>query len=149
MVLTVEEKLDKLHAYQHWLAFSTQQQNFLIFVAEGTPPPEAYMKAYPDRNPKSTSFQLIAMMKQHRMREALKLLGYDSEDNDIVSRKEALLLMSRSLRKTTIEPETMIKIMNVYARIRGWDKEDAKPSNPELDMDKLVAAMEKKRKDTV
>lgn len=147
MELTVEEKIDHLKNYQHWMAFSTQQQNFLLFVAQGQKATDAYLKAYPDRNPKSTSFQLIAMMKQHRMRAALKLLGYESEDTDIVGRKEALLLMSRALRNRSLDPEMLVKIMNVYAKMRGWDKEEKAPPDDAVSMDKLVAAVEKKRKD--
>ncbi len=63
----------------------------------------------------------------------------------IVSKSEALELISAQLRRSDIENAPMVKLLALYSKLNGWDAE--KPEHPEeVDMDKLVAAVEKKRK---
>jgi hypothetical protein len=66
--------------------------------------------------------------------------------SQIVSKEEALELISDQLRRPEIEDASMVKLMTLYSKLSGW--ENVEPSQPEetVDMKKLIAAVEKRRK---
>jgi hypothetical protein len=63
-----------------------------------------------------------------------------------ISKEEALELLSTAIRNPKIETGTLIKLVSLYSKMEGWEK--AEPAQPEeaIDMAKLIAAVEKKRK---
>lgn len=64
--------------------------------------------------------------------------------NRLLTKPEALEILSVHLRNPKIEPGAMLKLMTIYADLQGWDNEEA-PS-AEVDIDKLAAEIERQRK---
>ena len=66
-------------------------------------------------------------------------------ENPIFSKDDALVLLSDLLRNPKLEADLFVKVMSLYSKIAGWDKEkDPEPSEPTLD--ELVKEAEKKRR---
>ena len=63
---------------------------------------------------------------------------------ELVTKSEALRLISTHLRKKDLEVGQLIKLVALQAKIAGWDK-SKEPTN-EANIDKLVAAVERRRK---
>lgn len=64
----------------------------------------------------------------------------------VLSKQEALELLSAQLRRSDIESEPFLKIMQLYSKIAGWDKEPTPKPKPEPSLDELVTAIERERK---
>lgn len=147
MAFTIEDKLEKLKAGKYWEEFTEQQRQFLIYMAESDfDLLDSYRKAYPHVKLQAATFSAYGMMQSISLKEALESIGYQKEKKETVSKKEALELMSRHLRKNTLDPETLVKLMGVYAKLAGWEKDKKDEPDQEISMDKLVTALEKKRK---
>lgn len=144
MALTIEEKLAKLQEFDGWLSFTPPQQAFLNNMAEGLKPTEAFMKAYPDTKAKSMIFATQQMMCRVGVKRALASIEIDVR-KPLVSRQEAMELLSIHLRKIE-DPDKLVKVLNTYAKIAGWGKEETDEQEDTVPMDKLVAAVEKKRR---
>lgn len=143
MALTTEEKIAKLQTFEHWLGFTEPQRKFLLAMAEGLKPHEAFIKAYPDTKAPSLVFATQQMMCRVGIKKALAFIEIEFR-KPTVSRTEALELLSTHLRKID-DPDKLVKLLGVYAKIAGWGKEE-KNLDEEVPMDKLVAAVEKKRR---
>jgi hypothetical protein len=63
-----------------------------------------------------------------------------------VSRAEALQILSAQMRKPEIAPNVLIKLTNLCAKIAGWKSSAPLPEDEGTDLDKLVQAMERKRR---
>lgn len=147
MALTVEEKIDKLKNGQYWDEFTDAQRNFLLnMAASDFALLDSYRKAYPNVKASASTFSAYGMIQSLAVKAALESIGYQREKKEVVSKKEAQELMSYHMRKTGLEPETLVKLMGVYAKLAGWEKEKETDPGEEMSMDKLVAAVEKKRK---
>lgn len=144
MALTIEEKLAKLQEFDGWLSFTPPQQAFLNNMAEGLKPTEAFMKAYPDTKAKSMIFATQQMMCRVGVKRALASIEIDVR-KPLVSRQEAMELLSIHLRKIE-DPDKLVKVLNTYAKIAGWGKDETDEQEDTVPMDKLVAAVEKKRR---
>ena len=66
----------------------------------------------------------------------------------ILTKNDAMVLLSTQLRDPKLESDLFVKVMTLYSKIAGWDKEK-EPSAQEPTIDQLVAAVEKKRKQRV
>ena len=63
----------------------------------------------------------------------------------ILTKDEALQLLSKQLRNPNIEPLLFVKVLTLYSTIAGWNKEkEPTPSEPNLD--ELVTRIEKERR---
>jgi hypothetical protein len=63
----------------------------------------------------------------------------------LLTKDEALVLLSEQLRNPKLEADLFTKVMSLYSKISGWAKEkDPEPTGPNLD--ELVASLEKKWK---
>ena len=62
-----------------------------------------------------------------------------------ITKAEALELLSKQLRNPGLEVNQLIKIVNLQAKIAGWDKED-KPTE-ETNVNTLVREFERKQKE--
>lgn len=58
-------------------------------------------------------------------------------------------LLSVQLRRTDIAEDLFVKVMQLYSKIAGWDREETPKSKPEPSLDELVATIERKRKQLV
>lgn len=143
MALTIEEKLEKLKAYKDWNKFTPPQQKFLQNMAQGMLSEDAYSDAYPDTRQVALLPQTAQMLSRAGIRKALDSIGIDVS-KPLVSQKEAMELLSKHLRKAD-DPSVLVKLLSTYAKIAGWDKKTDKDDEPPS-LDKLVAAVEKKRK---
>lgn len=139
---TYEEKLAKLKQQENWLSFTDSQRVFLDGVAQGMKPVEAMKRAYPDNN--GIVVATKHMLSRVGIQQALTILGVEYTHAN-VSKAEALKLLSRRLRKPTIEDSDLKGLLLIYSKLSGWDKEEEDPEE-EVSLDKLVAAVEKKRK---
>lgn len=147
MVLTVEEKLNKLKEYEGWLDFTDQQRDFLVAMAESDNNLFAsYKKAYPHVKAASVSFSVHGMIQTLSIKSCLELLGYRKEKKEIVSKKEAMELLSQHLRRTSVEPDMLVKLLAMYSKLAGWEEDKGKNPDEGMSLDKLVTALEKKRK---
>ena len=71
----------------------------------------------------------------------------DLQNEPLITKREALRLLSVQLRKPRIDGAEFCKVLALYSKLSGWDEEDSpNPGDEEVNLDKLVAAMEKKRK---
>lgn len=70
------------------------------------------------------------------------------KQRNIISKDEALMLLSAHIRKPDLDGGTLLKLIALYSKLQGWDAETKKPAD-EPNMDQLVAAIEKKRKSGV
>jgi hypothetical protein len=146
MALTVEEKLSGLEQLQYWPEYTEQQRVFLQEMARNDNNlVGAYKIAYPHVKLKAVIFSAHGLIQTIAMKDALEFLGYKKEKKEIVSKKEALELLSQHLRRTALEPETLVKLLGVYSKLSGWEKKDEEPDEA-MSLDKLVAAVEQKRK---
>lgn len=77
----------------------------------------------------------------------IKTLQEELQDVPLVTKADALRLLSDQLRKRGVKSEEFIKVLSLYSKLQGWDKDD-EPRTPceEVSLDKLVAAIEKKRR---
>lgn len=145
MALTVEEKISKLEAHDNWLRFTEPQRGFLVALAEGLKPTDAYRKAYPDTKDANLVFATQQMLCRVGVKKILAEIEMDLR-KPVVSRTEAQELVSYHLRKQNIEPEMLVKLLGVYAKLSGWDKQKEQEPDAEVDINRLVSAIEKKRK---
>lgn len=141
MALTYEEKIAKLKEFEGWLTFTDSQRVFLDGMAKGLKPVEAMKIAYPANN--GIVVATKHMLTRVGIKQALSIIGEDY-DTPLVSKSEALKLLSRHLRKSYDSAE-VVKLLSLYSKLSGWDKEEEAESE-EVSLDKLVAAVEKKRK---
>lgn len=149
MVLTVEDKIAKLKEFESWEEFTEQQRAFLIAMAESDNNLFAsYKKAYPNVKVSAISFSAHGMIQTLSIKSCLDLIGYKKEKKDIVSKKEALELLSAHLRRNSIESDMLVKLIGMYSKLAGWEEDKEKPEEG-LSLDKLVTALEKKRKTEV
>lgn len=65
-------------------------------------------------------------------------------DNGIITKREAQELLSAQLRNPHLDSELFVKVLSLYSKIAGWDKEP--DSAPETNLDELVVQVERKRK---
>lgn len=65
--------------------------------------------------------------------------------NKNLSKNDAMVLLSAHIRNPKLDAELFLKVIALYSRIAGWDKEKT-PAPPEQTIDQLVAAVEKKRR---
>jgi hypothetical protein len=146
MALSVEEKLTALEQSPYWSEFTEQQRAFLMEMARNDNNIfGAYKFAYPHVKTNAVSFSAHGLIQTVAMRDALDILGYKKEKKEIVTKKEAQELLSQHLRRNALEPETLVKLLGVYSKLAGWEKE-AKEPDESMSLDKLVAAVEQKRK---
>lgn len=145
MAFTYEESIAKLRQFEGWLTFTDPQRVFLDGVAKGLQPIEAMKVAYPDN--KGIVVATKSMLSRVGIQQALDLIGVEYSHAN-VSKEEALKLLSKHLRKPAIDSAELVKLLSVYSKLSGWDKEDD-PKDPEgtVNLDKLVAAIEKKRRE--
>lgn len=137
-----EQNIEKLKALPFWGAFTEPQQVFLNNAAMGAPLEEAYLTAYPNTSQKTLLPSLGITLSKVRIKKALEAIGINNT-NPIVSKQEAMELLSKHLRKTE-DPTVVVKLLGTYSKIAGWDVEP--DADDEIPLDKLVAAVEKKRK---
>ena len=68
---------------------------------------------------------------------------------ELISREEALMMLSKQLRRPNLEPDAFLKVMTAYAKLNGWLGKDAapppSPKDSEPALDDLVAALKKER----
>lgn len=147
MAFTVEEKLEKLKIGQYWEEFTDAQRNFLIYMAESDfDLLGSYRRAYPHVKANASTFSAYGMMQSLAVKKALETIGYQREKKEVVSKREAMELLSHHMRKSQIEPETLVKLMGVYAKMAGWEKKEDTDPSADVSIDQLVTALEKKRK---
>lgn len=139
--LTTEEKIVKLRQHDNWWAFTNPQRAFLTYVAEGLTVIEAAKKAYPDC--KSHVVMTKSLLARVGIQSALESIGLGTARPNI-SKSEALKQLSRFMRNAKDATE-YCKLLSLYSKLSGWDEEEEEPGE-EVSLDKLVAAMEKKRK---
>lgn len=145
MALTYEEKIAKLREYEGWFDFTDSQRVFLDGMAKGLNPTASYKVAYPDTRATAVAVALGAMMTRVGIRKALSIIGIDNKTPSF-SKKEAMELLTRHLRKTD-DPAVLVKLLSIYSKFAGWEEEAEDPGET-VDMNKLVEAVEKKRRNT-
>jgi hypothetical protein len=64
----------------------------------------------------------------------------------ILSRDEALDLLSDHIRKKGVDDDTLLKLISFYAKLSGWDKEKPEPADEEPNIEQLIQAMEKQKR---
>ncbi len=140
---TYEENIIKLRRSENWLSFTDSQRVFLEGVAQGMKPIEAMKRAYPDN--KGIVVATKSMLSRVGIQQCLNLIGVEYTHAD-VSKSEALKLLSRHLRKPTIDSAELVKVLSLYSKLAGWNKDEETDPGDEVSLDRLVAAVEKKRK---
>lgn len=151
MVLTVEEKLNRLHNMDDWEIFPPEQAAFLEAIANNTEPAVAMHQVRPDiplTGRGSVAFHASRMLTYTRIKKALDVIQYVKPEV-VYTKKEALEDITYRLRKQNLEDETYIKLLGLLAKMNGWDKPKEKPEevDPEEKINQMVADLEKKRKD--
>ena len=68
------------------------------------------------------------------------------KQKQILTKRTALELLSEQIRKPDIDAAGLIKCLNVYGKLAGWFDEQSSPSSDRDSIDKLVSAVEAKRK---
>ncbi len=142
MALTYEEKIAKLKEFEGWLTFTDSQRVFLEGMARDMKPVEAMKRAYPDN--KGIVVATKHMLARVGIQQALDLIQVKYATAN-VSKNEALKLLSRHLRRTNDSSE-LVKLLGLYSKLTGWDKEEEDPPGEEMSLDKLVTAVERRRK---
>lgn len=66
-------------------------------------------------------------------------------ENKILTKDEAMVLLSAQLRNPKLEADLFIKVMKLYSTIAGWDNEPT-PKENEPTIEDQVLALEQKRK---
>ena len=64
----------------------------------------------------------------------------------IVSKNEAMELLSKQMRRPEIDDATLVKLVTLYSKLNRWGEEPTPSTEP--DMDALVAALERKRRES-
>jgi hypothetical protein len=150
MVSAVEEKLARLYALPEWTTFTPQQQTFLTEFAKTGEARASYGVAYPNARQQTWGYGSAQLINQQRMRCAIKAARLGKEDTDLVSKEEAIGMLSRTLRQVQDETEMFVKVFALYAKMNGWDKQPkGEGSNPDSSeepaLDDVVAALKKER----
>jgi hypothetical protein len=145
MVATYEENIAKLKQQDNWWSFTDSQRVFLDGVAKGLKPLDAIKQAYPDC--KNAVTLTKHMLERVGIQRALDTIGIDVRKANL-SKADALQMLTRRLHKAGTDDATFAKLLSLYAKLAGWDKEEDDPSE-EVSLDKLIVAMEKKRKGKV
>lgn len=145
MALTYEEKIAKLREYEGWFDFTDSQRVFLDGMAQGLNPTNSYKRAYPDTRGTAVAVALGAMMTRVGIRKALSIIGIEKKQTPF-SKKEAMGLLTTHLRKTD-DPAVLVKLLAIYSKFAEWEA-DAEAPDETVDMNKLVEAVEKKRRNT-
>ena len=70
------------------------------------------------------------------------------EEPQLLTRQEALELLSAQLRRSDIKSDELLKVITLYSKICGWFDEPA-PSKPEPTLEELIIEAEKKRRKIV
>lgn len=70
-----------------------------------------------------------------------------AKETGLITREEALLMLSKVLRRENLEPDAFLKVMTAYAKLNGWLGKDAAPppKDTEPALDDVVAALKKER----
>jgi hypothetical protein len=63
-----------------------------------------------------------------------------------ITKQDAMVLLSDQLRNPKLDSELFVKVLTLYSKICGWDKEKEPSPDEALTFDQQVAAIEKKRK---
>ena|SRR5579871_5132614 len=69
-----------------------------------------------------------------------------STENAIYTKEECLQLLSKQLRREDLEPLQHLKIMNIYAKLRGWF-DGAQDPSPQKNVAEMVEELERKRRE--
>jgi len=144
MALTVKEKIETLEKGTKWITFTEPQKLFLLKMAETDDLLNSYRYAYPTTQHNGLIFAAQRLVQMVGIKEALAEIGWE-QSRAAVSKKEALELLSKQLRKNDIAPLHLAKLLSVYAKMAGWDSKGGTPDE-EVNMDKLITAIERKRR---
>ena len=138
-----QERIAKLKEHENWWSFTDSVRAFLAYMAEGIEPLEAGKKAYPDC--KNAVVMVKSLLARVGIQSALESIGIDTSRANI-SKKEALKHLSRFMRNAKDATE-YCKLLAQYSKLQGWEKDPDNPEEkPEVNLNDLVTALEKKRK---
>jgi hypothetical protein len=138
-----QERLAKLKEHANWWSFTDSVRVFLAGMAEGLDFLQAAKRAYPDC--KNHVVMTKSLLARVGIQSALESIGLDTNRANI-SKAEALKHLSRFMRNAKDATE-YCKLLAQYSKLQGWSKDDDDPEDkPEVNLNDLVAAIEKKRK---
>jgi hypothetical protein len=64
----------------------------------------------------------------------------------ILSRDEALELLSAQIRKKGVDDGTLIKLIALYSKLSDWETEQEPVADEEPNIEQLIQAMEKQKR---
>lgn len=149
MALTTEEKLARLHIHPEWIECTPQQQKALEKFAETSRCRESYAFAYPSARAGSTNSYANAFFGQAKIKRLVSAMLDEDDGRGLVEREDALLMLSKHLRNPNENTDQFCKVLSLYSKMMGWDKQPAPGGeDAEQDLNEMVKAAEKKRKET-
>jgi hypothetical protein len=140
-----QERLAKLKEDENWWKFTDSQRVFLEGMAQGLKPLDATKRAYPNNKSEKQSVLLTkTILATVGIQKILTTIGVDVTHPKL-TKEDAVLVLTKDFWRTT-DPEVRMKLAGLISKFEGWGKETEEEQPEEIDLNKLAAAIEKRKR---
>jgi hypothetical protein len=154
---TDADKIDALKQHPLFGQLTLKQQDFLLRYIEYKGNARRAAKAvFKTKDDKSADYQSRKLLRRWEVRKLLTVYGKFSFEGYLVTRDEALHLISEKLRDGTIDIKSFVDLMRFISKLQGWedrkiaadvdDESEDTASISDDDVQRMVLGMEKARK---
>jgi hypothetical protein len=128
------DKLNELQQHPLFFQLTLKQQDFLLrfveFKGNGRRAAKAVFKAKDD---KSADYQARKLLRRWQIRKLLALYGKFTFEGYLITRDEALHLISEKLRDGRLDTKAFVELMRFTSKLQGWEDRQNSTAMPESD----------------